>query len=80
MAGAVWYAAYKVSRPSAVHLPPFLGTVGELAVYGTRHADHAASGYTWSRGDLMLKVRLIVAERLWLRLADVRPGSKWVDF
>lgn len=75
----IWYAAYRVSRPWAVHFPSYVRTVGELAVYGTQFGDHATSGYRWSHGDIMLKVRMILAEQLGLPLEKVRPESSFAE-
>jgi hypothetical protein len=54
-------------------------TVGDLAVYCTRFPEHRASGYRWSRGDIALKVRLIVA--VWLGVAPekVREDASLID-
>jgi hypothetical protein len=54
-------------------------TVGDLAVYCTRFPEHRASGYRWSRGDIALKVRLIVA--VWLGVAPekVREDASFID-
>lgn len=73
----VWYAAYRASRPWAVHFP--LCTVGELVVYGTRFSDHTASGHRWSHGDVSLKVRMVMAEALNMRMEDVRPDASLAD-
>jgi hypothetical protein len=69
-------AAFAVSRPWAKSVPPYVATVGELAVYGTRYADHAGSGYRWSRGDISLKVRQAIAEMLGRPMNQIRPESK----
>lgn len=68
-----WFLAYQVSRPWAIHLPPFLRTVGELAVYGTRLGNQVM--HQWSHGDISLKVRLVLAESLGLPLEEIRPES-----
>ncbi len=73
------YAAFRLSRPWAVHLPPFINSVGELAVYGTRFGDHANSGYRWSHGDVSLKVRMVFAESMGVPLERVKPESTWAE-
>ncbi|WP_149114076.1 acyl carrier protein [Limnoglobus roseus] len=60
-------------------MPPFVRTVGELTMYGTRFREHVSSGYSWSHGDVTLKVRLIVAEALGLPLEQVRPETTFVE-
>jgi hypothetical protein len=75
----VFFDAFRASRRWATELPPFIETVGELAVYGIRFADHGGSGYQWSHGDIELKVRLIIAESLGMMLESVRPETRWVD-
>jgi hypothetical protein len=54
-------------------------TVGDLAVYCTSFPAHRACGYHWSRGDIALKVRLIVA--VWLGVAPekVREDASLID-
>ena len=54
-------------------------TVGDLTVHCTRFPEHKASGYRWSRGDIALKVRLIVA--VWLGVAPekVREDASFID-
>jgi|SRR5579883_3061962 len=75
----VWYAAFRLSRPWAVHVPPWVRTVGELAVYGTRFGDHAGSGYRWADGDVSLKVRLIAAGAMGLPIEGVRPETTFAE-
>ncbi|QEL19714.1 hypothetical protein PX52LOC_06793 [Limnoglobus roseus] len=75
----VWYVTFRASRPWATILPPFVRTVGELTMYGTRFREHVSSGYSWSHGDVTLKVRLIVAEALGLPLEQVRPETTFVE-
>jgi hypothetical protein len=60
-------------RRRAVQLPLGLTTVGELVLAMTCFADHKASGYRWTRNEIELKVRLILADSLGVPLEDVRP-------
>ncbi|MBX9581551.1 MAG: hypothetical protein K2X87_14720 [Gemmataceae bacterium] len=70
------YVAFRLSRPWAKSFPPYVRTVGELTVYGTRFADHAGSGYRWSHADILLKVRLAIAEMLGRPPDQIRRDSK----
>lgn len=54
-------------------------TVGELAVCCTHFPQHRASGYRWSRGDIALKVRLIVADWLGVAPETVRESDSLID-
>jgi hypothetical protein len=54
-------------------------TLGELAVHCTSYREHKASGYRWSRGDIALKVRLIVADHAGAPLSRVREETRFVD-
>jgi hypothetical protein len=65
--------AYWANRRRAVQLPLGLTTVGELVLAMTCFAEHKASGYRWTRNEIELKVRLILADSLGLPLEDVRP-------
>jgi hypothetical protein len=56
-----------------VQLPLGLTTVGELVLGMTCFAEHKASGYRWTRNEIELKVRLILADSLGLPLEDIRP-------
>ncbi len=67
------------SRRRAVHFPPYLRTVGELVIYSTRFADHKDSGYRWTRNEIALKVRLIVAESTGLPLEAIQPETTWAE-
>jgi hypothetical protein len=66
---------YRANRRRAVRLPLGLTTVGELVIYMTRFGEHKDSAYRWTRNEIELKVRLIIAESLGLDLDDVRPES-----
>jgi hypothetical protein len=65
--------AYWANRRRAVHFPLGLGTVGELVISMTNFGEHKASGYRWTRNEIELKVRLIIAESLGLPLDAVKP-------
>ena len=70
---------YRLSRPRAVEFPLGLGSVGELVIYLTRFRDHSQSRYRWTRSEIALKVRLIVAEQMGLPLDAVQPDHAFVD-
>lgn len=76
---AACVAARAASRPWAVHIPGCVRTVGELAVYGTRFAEHAASGHRWTRGEVALKTRILVAASGGLTLDAVTPDFRFDD-
>jgi hypothetical protein len=65
--------AYFASRRRAVHFPRHLRTVGELVLSLTSIPEHKGSGYRWTRSEIELKVRLVVAESLGLTLDEVQP-------
>jgi len=66
-------AVYRANRRRAVQLPLGVKNVGELVIYMTRFADHKDSGYRWTRNEIELKVRFIIAEIAGLDLEAVRP-------
>lgn len=68
-------AAYFANRRRAVQFPLHLRTVGELVLYLTSFPEHKGSGYRWTRTEIELKVRLVVAESLGLPPDAVRPES-----
>jgi hypothetical protein len=72
-------AIYGAHRRQAVELPRGIKNVGELVLYMTRFADHKESGYRWTRNEIELKVRLIIAESMGLDVDDVRPECTWSD-
>jgi hypothetical protein len=71
--------AYWVSRGRAVRFPLGLTTVGELVIYMTCFREHKDSGYRWTRNEIELKVRLILAESTGLPLEAVRPESTFAE-
>ncbi len=66
-------AVYRANRRRAVALPLGVKNVGELVIYMTRFSEHKDSGYRWTRNEIELKVRFILAESLGLDLDAVRP-------
>ena len=84
-----WYAlfvalpvtilVYWTSRRRAVHFPLGLRTVGEFVIYLTRFGDHKESGYRWTRNEITLKVRMIVAESVGLPLEAVQPETRLTE-
>jgi hypothetical protein len=71
--------AFWVSRRRAVHFPLGLKTVGELVIYMTRFPDHKGSGYRWTRNEIALKVRLIIAESSGVPLEKIQPETTWAE-
>jgi hypothetical protein len=72
-------AVYRASRRRAVHFPHPLTTVGELVFYATRFGDHKDSGYRWTRDEIALKVRMIVADSTGYSLEEIRPETRLKD-
>jgi hypothetical protein len=66
---------YWVSRRRAVEFPPGLRTVGEAVFYLTSVREHKSSGYRWTRHEIALKVRRIVAESVGLPLDAVQERT-----
>lgn len=54
-------------------------TVGHLAIWLTHFGGHKESGYQWTRNEIALKVRLIIANQLWLPLDAIQEETKFVD-
>jgi hypothetical protein len=67
------------SRHRAVHFPPCIKTVGEMVIYAIRFGEHKERGYRWTRNDISLKVRMIVAERAGLPLEEIQPETRLID-
>ena len=73
------FAVYRANRRRAVGLPLGIKSVGELVIYMTRFSEHKDSGYRWTRNEIELKVRLIVAEQLGLDVDAVRPECSLLE-
>jgi hypothetical protein len=69
--------ALRVTRRRVVVVPLGPRTVGELVVYLTHFGDHP--GYRFTRAEVSLKVRLIVAESLGLPLEQVREDTTFTE-
>jgi hypothetical protein len=54
-------------------------TIGDMVIAMTCFAEHKASGYRWTRSEIELKVRLILAESTGLSLEEVRPECSLVE-
>ena len=84
-----WYALFLVvplmfivswaRRHRAVHFPIGLSNVGELVIYTTRFGEHKDSGYRWTRNEISMKVRMIVAESVGKPLESIQPETKLLD-
>jgi hypothetical protein len=70
---------YWVHRHRAVHFPLELKTVGELVIYATRFNEHKDSGYRWTKNEISMKVRMIIAESTGQPLEAVQPESKLLE-
>jgi hypothetical protein len=62
-----------------VLLPRGRWTVGDLTVFCTSFPAHKASGYRWTRGDIALKVRLIIAENLGVPLERITEKTSFIE-
>jgi hypothetical protein len=71
--------AYGLTRTQAVHFPLGLRSVGEMVLYLTCFREHRGSGYRWTRNEISIKVRLIVAESLGYPLDAVRPETTFAE-
>jgi len=69
----------RVRRHRAVQFPLGLSTVGELVIYATQFGDHKDSGYRWTRNEITMKVRMIVAESVGMPLEAIQPETKLLD-
>ena len=66
-------------RRRAVELPLGVKSVGDLVILMTHFAAHKASGYRWTRNEIELKVRLIVAASLGVDVDAVRPECTFAE-
>ena len=66
-------------RHRAVQFPLGLSTVGELVIYATRFSEHKDSGYRWTRNEISMKVRMIVAESVGMPLEAIQPETKLLE-
>ena len=64
---------------SGGELPIGLSTVGELVIYATRFREHKNSGYRWTRNEISMKVRMIVAESVGMPLEAIQPETKLLE-
>jgi hypothetical protein len=84
-----WYALFfaiplmfivsGVRRHRVVQIPLGMTTVGELVIYATRFSEHENSGYRWTRNEIALKVRMIVAESVGMPLEAIQPETRLVE-
>lgn len=72
-------AVCRAARRRAVEFPIGLKTLGELVICSTCFSDHKGSGYRWTRNEMSLKVRLIVAISQGLPLDVVQPERTWAE-
>lgn len=72
-------AVHWATRRRAVHFPLGLKTVGEVVIYATSFPEHKDSGYRWTRNEIALKVRMIVAESAGLPLEAIQPETRFAE-
>ena len=72
-------AVYGAHRRRASELPLGVKNVGELVISMTHFAAHKESGYRWTRNEIELKVRLIIAESLGVDVDAVRPECTFAE-
>jgi hypothetical protein len=69
----------RARRHRAVQFPLGLSTVGELVIYATQFSEHKDSGYRWTRNEIAMKVRMIVAESVGMPLEAIQPDTKLLE-
>ena len=69
--------ACRVTRTRVLELPLGPRTVGELVIYLTRFSEH--EDYRFSRNEIGLKVRFVIADWLGVPLNRVREDSRFID-
>ncbi len=47
-----------------------------MVIYVTHFGEHRDSGYRWTRNEIALKVRMVVAQSVGLPLEAVQPETK----
>jgi hypothetical protein len=70
-------AAFTVTRTRVVQVPFLPRTVGELVIYLLHFGDYP--GYRFSRNEVSLKVRFVIAEGRAEPLDTVREDSSFID-
>lgn len=68
--------ALRVKRTETVYVPITPTTVGELVIAMIRFGDH--HGYRFSRNEIALKVRLLVAESVGTRLDAITEDTNFI--
>jgi hypothetical protein len=66
-------------RRRAVELPLGVKNVGELVIAMTHFAAHKDSGHRWTRNEIELKVRLIIAYSLGVDVDAVQPECTFAE-
>jgi hypothetical protein len=69
--------AFRRTRTRVIPVPLGPRTVGEMVIFLTRFGEHP--GYRFSRNEIALKVRLVVAGWLGVRVDQVREESSFVS-
>jgi hypothetical protein len=79
LAVPLMFIVSRARRHRAVHFPIGLSTVGELVIYATRFSEHKHSGYRWTRNEISMKVRMIVAESTGKPLETIQSETQLLD-
>jgi hypothetical protein len=74
---AVGWLVWRTMYFKIVEVPLPAKTVGELVIYLTHFAEH--KGYPFSRAEIALKVRFMVAESLGIDIDEVREESSLIE-
>jgi hypothetical protein len=74
---ALGWLVLKVKRTRTVQVPMLPTTVRELVIFLTRFGDH--EGYRFSRNEIALKVRLLVAAHVGVPLDAVREDTPFTE-
>jgi hypothetical protein len=73
------FLAYKLSRPLAIHPPPWCRTVGQAALC-LRNIRTAACVVAWTPEEIVERVRMIIAESAGVPIEEVKESSRITDF
>lgn len=79
----VWWLEHRVIAKPASRLDEAwvqgLGTVGHLTIWLTHFGTLRESGYQFTRNEISLKVRMIVAHWLHIPIEEIREETLFVD-
>lgn len=69
-----WWTTRPLARPGNP-----VDTLGELVFAGLDFTAHRHSGYRWARGDIALKVRIMIAEVSGAPLSGIQEETRLID-